>query len=578
MTPQEQQAPAAAQTVDRNVLRDIIAEMEENNPYGLGKYTDVDAELLGLPSLGSLRLAHSLVKQWMGSPYIPDFIAKSANPAGTFVATVIRGRELGFKMMESLACLYLAPGGRLGLYGTAMISLMRKSRIKLKFSEVKDGNGEIVGSQVYGQREDGDDYTATFTRADAIKAGLGNVHKTYPITMCRWRAVSELFRFLASDLSGGPLYTREELMEEEGHLLEEITREMDGKSASEPDFSVGRKTTPAAAATVPVETKIDVKTTENPKSDKPATTTPAAKAAEQPKTTPAPVLKKDQDDQPPLFTETVPADSVQVTDTPVKSTTPAPAQTQTTAPVTTEPTNPTPKVTPINGKKTVKDILTEFTDYLPTVSPSSLTSKSFPEFLRGFTGIGDLKKANRAQVDPALGILPHLLQDVHAQGFKSKFLSDPHGTGVECGAGWIQLSRYFQTEPLWPADVQALAISTAFERYPDSGGAEILEYFDNPAKVREMNHSELRTFMQVLARSRRAIKLRDAALKHSVSMIAIVGSWGLDLTKSTEAEVNAAMDHSLLHGLALQMPSQPDPGATPVVPEVDDTDELGLFE
>src|SRR5690348_14422677 len=126
MNPQEQQAPqpTTARAVDPGVLRQIIEEMETSNPYGFGKYEEADAAaLLGLP-LGSLRLAHQLVKQFLGTPFVPKFIAQSANPPGTFLATILRGAELGFKMLESLSCLYLSPDGRLGMYGTAMIALM----------------------------------------------------------------------------------------------------------------------------------------------------------------------------------------------------------------------------------------------------------------------------------------------------------------------------------------------------------------------------------------------------------------------------------------------------------------------
>lgn len=208
------QSPSMAViTLDRSQIQTVIEEMSASNPYGLGQYNDQDAAILGIESIGSLRLAHQLVKAWTGSPMIPKWIATSNNPGGTFVSCVLRGRELGFKMMESLQCLYMSPDGRLGLYGSAMIALMRKSGVKLKFTELKDGN-ESIGYKVWGQRQDGDEYEATFTRTDALRARLGNVHNAYPMIMCQWRAVSILFRFLCSDLSGGPLYSAEELREE----------------------------------------------------------------------------------------------------------------------------------------------------------------------------------------------------------------------------------------------------------------------------------------------------------------------------------------------------------------------------
>lgn len=234
MNPTEQNNGAATITPEIQSILDqaverTIQQMESSHPYGLGKYTDDDAAALGIDSLGSLRLANQLVKAWMGSPMIPAWISGAPNPAGTFVACVLRGKELNFKMLESLNSMYMSPDGRLGLYGTAMLSLMRKSGMSLQFTILMD-EGKEVGMEVYGKRKDGDEYTSRFTLADAMRANLGRVHKVYPIWMCKWRAVSDLFRTLASDLFGGPLYTAEELQEDEKVMGREVIRENIEKS------------------------------------------------------------------------------------------------------------------------------------------------------------------------------------------------------------------------------------------------------------------------------------------------------------------------------------------------------------
>lgn len=398
MNPQDSAPqPTIAPAVDPGVLRQIIEEMETSNPYGFGKYEETDAAaLLGLP-LGSLRLAHQLVKQFLGTPFVPKFIAQSANPAGTFLATILRGAELGFKMLESLSCLYLSPDGRLGMYGTAMIALMRKSGVHLEFTEIKGEDGTPFGFTVYGKRKDGDEYTSTFTRADAQRAGITGMHGKYPQFMTKWRATSDLFRTLCPDLSGGPVYSREELEEEvDLGLVVAETEKRQAAPENGTQFKVGRKS--AKTNEVPAASS-DVAGGEGNVS-----TAMVAEAA--------------------AVDSTPPSESVQTSDKP--------------------PFDPTPEAEPPLLKVVAKPDSAKRSESPMLVTVKGIPDAKVKDYLRGFLGVTVVPKThpNMAAAVEYLASLDPLI-----------VLRDPYALGVDL-RDWMN-GQPFYGEKLSPADLRA---------------------------------------------------------------------------------------------------------------------------
>lgn len=520
-----------APIIDKDLLSQIITEMEANNPYGLGKYTDEDASLLGLPSLGSLRLAHTLVKQWMGTPFIPRWIADAQNPAGTFVATVIRGQELGFKMMESLSVLYLSPDGRLGMYGTAMLALMRKAGISLTFTPLEDG------FQLHGKRKDGDEYTSIFTHEDAVRAGLWDnkmqMHKRYPNWMAKWRTVSDMFRSLASDLTGGAsaVYTKEELEDDmraaandRGAGDTSVFHEHAQKEEVNP-FHVGTK----RPATEP-EAAFYVKTA----------------TVEKPAAAPAPAEKAPEPEIRPVPQEAPPAPREEPAPAPVAAASAATNVVQMPAPAAATPA----LVPPAAKKRTHQQRLAEITELIPGRSPAALEKKEFPEFMRGFLKMAKLPK-NDPRYDDAISVLYWI-----AKHYRAQLIQDAHQVGLVAGEGWIRLAAWME-EHAWPEDCRGLARIVAFERYADSGGADLLEFLEDTVKIHELNVPDLRAFLQVLIKTRKAMLLREAAGTGSISELVL--SWGLDLLKATDAEVEAKLEPSG----ATPAAAQPAPVAEP---------------
>ncbi len=151
MNPEEKQQ--VKQTVDPDLLTQIIEQYEETTrPFGKGEdYSEEDAKALGLPNPSTLNFLNKFVKRMIGTPFVPRWIAESANPAGTLLACILRGRELDFKPMESLEVFWKSPDGRLTLWSKTMLSLMRKSGFKFKW--IEDTGAACV---LQGLRPDGD--------------------------------------------------------------------------------------------------------------------------------------------------------------------------------------------------------------------------------------------------------------------------------------------------------------------------------------------------------------------------------------------------------------------------------------
>jgi hypothetical protein len=230
---------------------------------------------LGLPSPEEMAALKDFCRDMVGTPFLPRTLVQNRTTeqqAGTLLAVILTGKEMGLLPMFSLRAFWLSPDGRLGMYADAMLGVMRSKGVKFKWLQNTN-----QGVQVEADR-DGETYTAEFTTGDAQNAGLLQkaVWKAYPKDMCRARCVGQIFRALCSDMGGTQMYTREELIDMEPETDEKgDTRYVQADRAAEADPALSIK--PKV-----VEAEIVQKSTSRPVESQAApaeTATPQADAA-----------------------------------------------------------------------------------------------------------------------------------------------------------------------------------------------------------------------------------------------------------------------------------------------------------
>tara|TARA_R110000744_G_scaffold114019_1_gene213323 strand:+ start:76 stop:867 length:792 start_codon:yes stop_codon:yes gene_type:complete len=123
------------------------------------------------------------------------------------ISAGIAGLTFGWSLMESMNNFHIIKG-KPSMTSASMLGLARSAGHSIILEE-EEGIARAIGTRA----DNGDTYTSVFTIEDARLAGLlkNNTWKQYPANMLRWRAVSNLCRFLFTDMSHGVLYTPEEL-------------------------------------------------------------------------------------------------------------------------------------------------------------------------------------------------------------------------------------------------------------------------------------------------------------------------------------------------------------------------------
>lgn len=125
-------------------------------------------------------------------------------PANIMVAA-LTGRSHGWDVMTAMRNGHVVEG-TWALRPEAMLGLVRRAGHSVT-AEVG-----VDGATLHGKRCDsGDELTVGFTIDDAKRAGLANkqVWRNYPQSMCYWRAVGMLCRFLFSDVTLGLMSAEE---------------------------------------------------------------------------------------------------------------------------------------------------------------------------------------------------------------------------------------------------------------------------------------------------------------------------------------------------------------------------------
>ena len=128
------------------------------------------------------------------------------------VAILARAKTLGISPFEALNSGFYVVQGKVGMSTEMMAALARRKGHSIRRDD--KSNNELV--ILHGKRSDtGDTWTCSFSKEDAISAGLWNgpTWKKYPGVMLYNRCMSMLFRQLFPDLSMGSGYVEDELKE-----------------------------------------------------------------------------------------------------------------------------------------------------------------------------------------------------------------------------------------------------------------------------------------------------------------------------------------------------------------------------
>lgn len=127
-------------------------------------------------------------------------------------AIMAKAKALGIHPFEALNGGFNCINGKVGMSTEMMAALIRKRG----HSITKDPKSTNECCILHGKRADnGDTWTCTFSKEDAVAAGLWNsaTWKKYPSVMLYNRCMSQLFRQLFPDLSMGAGYVEDELKE-----------------------------------------------------------------------------------------------------------------------------------------------------------------------------------------------------------------------------------------------------------------------------------------------------------------------------------------------------------------------------
>ncbi len=129
--------------------------------------------------------------------------------AGLF-AIVQKAKSMGMNPLEALNGGMYFVQGKVEMQGQSMLALIRQRGHSVSL----DAKSTATHVTMHGKRADnGDSWTVEFGIEDAKRAGIyrGQWEK-YPKTMCMWRCVSMLARFLFSDVIKG-VYVQDEISE-----------------------------------------------------------------------------------------------------------------------------------------------------------------------------------------------------------------------------------------------------------------------------------------------------------------------------------------------------------------------------
>lgn len=166
------------------------------------------------------------------------------------IVKILAGRELGFGPVASMTGVNVIKGKVSLSANLIAASVKRSGRYNYRVAKLDDTTCTIKFYE--GKEEIGE---STFTMADANKAGLvGDNWRKFPKNMLFARAMSNGAKWYCPDLSGGPLYTPDELGAEIDGETGEIINAPEWHSVPEVAYTqTAAQPAPAKPAGIPTE-------------------------------------------------------------------------------------------------------------------------------------------------------------------------------------------------------------------------------------------------------------------------------------------------------------------------------------
>jgi hypothetical protein len=181
---------------------------EQKNEDQQTDLVEMDYEAVGLPSRKAFNALWHFADQMKGTIFIPDKLR--GNAANVF-GVMMLAKDLDMAPLQAIQSCYVGPGGQLGMEGDMLLAIMRKKGIKINIKQ-RDAEACVIE----GTRPDGDSAEGIFTIEEARAAGLtkkAGPWQHYPRRMLFWRAVSDLYSQIGTDLLGPMLYSKDEIHE-----------------------------------------------------------------------------------------------------------------------------------------------------------------------------------------------------------------------------------------------------------------------------------------------------------------------------------------------------------------------------
>lgn len=506
-----------------------------------------DAQMLGLPSYGGMVLLKKFCQELVGSPFLPKTLTASGNPAGTLLAVVLKGREMGLQPMQSVQAFWMSPDGRLGMYADSMMAVMLKAGLKFNTYQREDkirvcrvcgkpviypeGMGLDAECHWEVERPDGQLFHSTFSVSAAKLAQIFQRDRSlwprYPERMTKWRVISDLFHTAAGDLGGAQVYTPEEIQEFE-------PEEKPTTPTVNPFVSAARASA-GAGATQPAVAQQTVDTTASEPSASVAPAAEDAPAAPAPPT-PTPERRQRKKVDPPAL----PAPPQPAADVPAPS-----ASAPQDAPA---PSSPEPATEGNEPYDQLKTKLREMTDLIKTMNPTVLEG-NYARFITAYLGVEKFKRPKQgmpdqeyaqasAVVSAALMLLPVMEAAIgyRPDDFKNPDSAASLGKKARKSDDAI---RKMAADKQWSKEAAYLAM-VAMNRMQGPGGSEDFLSYLTIASLDGLPEDEVRSFLRVAALSRKGIAMKKACATHGTSMQAFLSdcerSLGFSISIDLELE------------------------------------------
>jgi hypothetical protein len=153
----------------------------------------------------ALMVREDLSLQDLGTVLAKSGFFADTRDAGQAIVKVLAGRELGLGAIAAMTGIYIVKG-RVTLSANLMAALVKRSgKYNYRILEHTEKVCEIAFFE--GKEEVG---RSRFTLEDAKRAGTQNMEK-YPKNMLFARAMSNGVKWFCADVTGGPIYTPDEL-------------------------------------------------------------------------------------------------------------------------------------------------------------------------------------------------------------------------------------------------------------------------------------------------------------------------------------------------------------------------------